>query len=152
MKTTVSTANLILKQGPSVLSTSQPPPCFVSGSKRRLCYNGGCNQFAFAEPCPWTSSPSLHVGNDPSALLRTCPVSAFKVPGIFLEPLELSRGHCRGFTAQDALLAHRDTRVPGFGDVGRVCREMQSESVRQVRRTSVTCRARPPSQLNDHVF
>ena len=148
----MSTATLILKQGPSVLPTSQLPLCFASGSKRRLCYNGGCNQFGFAISSPWTPSPSFHVGNDPSALLRTCPVSAFKVPGIFLEPLELSRGHCRGFTAQDALLANRDTRVLGFGDVGRVCREVQSESVRQVRSTSVTCCARPPSQLNDHVF
>lgn len=114
----------ILEQSRSTFPTSQLPLLFVVGSKRRLCYNGGCHQFGFAISPPWTPSPSFRVGHHPSALLQTCPISAFKVPGVFLEPLELSHGHCGGFTAQDALLANGDPCVLGFGDIGGVCKGM----------------------------
>ena len=82
-------------------------------------------------------SPSFCVGHHPSTLLQTRPVSAFKVPGVFLEPLELSHGHCRGFTAQDALLANGDPCVLGFGDIGGICGGMWSKAIRQMRGRTV---------------
>lgn len=60
----------------------------------------------FAIFSPITLLSSFYAGKDPSALLQTCPISMFMVPGVFLEPLEFSHRHCRGFTAQDALLAN----------------------------------------------
>ena len=122
-----------LEQSRSTLPTSQLPLLFVVGSKRRLRYNGGRHHFGFAISPPRTPSPSFRVGHHPSALLQARPISAFKVPGVFLEPLELSHGHCRGFTAQDTLLANGDPCVLGFGDIGGVCKGMQSKATRQMR-------------------
>lgn len=88
--------------------------------------------FGFAIAFCFTLSFSFLVGNDLSALLQMSPVSTFKVPGIFFEPLEFSCRHSGGFTAQDTLLTNRDTSVLGFWDIGRVCgRNRQSDSLKK---------------------